>query len=106
MYCKICFFLSIRKYFLETEHNLLNLQKIGCWLDNNSDNYSFSKWDWLDLSIKINNETTKELDFLPFYNQRQDLCSLKSLAFNQISSPFYVTNLFQSFKIDSFQKFL
>ena len=22
-----------------------------------------TKWDWLDLSIKINNETTKELDF-------------------------------------------
>ena len=94
-------FLSIRKYFVETDHNLANLEKIACWLDNNIENHSFTKWDWLDLSIKINNETTKELDFkntfkncLPFYNQKQDLCSLKSLAFNHISSTFDVIYIF------------
>ena len=104
-------FMSIRQYFFESEHNLLNLEKFSFWLDNNIYNFEFSKWDWIHFAIKTNEETKKELDFkntfkniLPFYDQKQELNTLKTFAFDQISSPPAVNFIFKHFHLQKFKK--
>ena len=106
-------FVSIRTYFFKNEHNSLNLEKFSRWLDNNINNFNVTQWDWMHFAIITNEETKKELDIkntfkniLPFYDIEQNVFSLKTLAFNQISSSCMIKKLFNDFKIDSFLKFM